>query len=75
MAQGLRLAAVGVVVGVGVALILGRGLASLLYAIQPGDPLTLVGVVVVVMGIVALACWIPAVRATRVDPAVILRAE
>lgn len=75
MARGLRLAAAGVLVGVVVALLLGRALASLLYAIRPGDPLTLIGVVMLLLGVVALACWIPARRATRVDPAVILRAE
>jgi hypothetical protein len=54
---------------------LGRVLSSALYGIEPTDPLTLAGVVLVLGGETALATWIHARRATRVDPAVALRID
>jgi predicted permease len=73
--QGIMLASVGTAVGIGVALGVTRYLASMLYDVQANDPLTMIGVAVL-LGIVALAaCYIPARRATRVDPMVALRYE
>jgi len=75
IAQGVGLSAVGTVVGILAALAITRYLASLLYGVRPDDPLTFAAVAIL-LGIVAvLACYIPARRATRVDPLVALRYE
>jgi putative ABC transport system permease protein len=73
--QGMRLAAVGVSIGVAAALVLGRLIGSLLYGVGSHDATTFFGVVVVLLGSAALACWVPARRAARVDPVVALQAE
>jgi len=73
--EGMAMAAVGTVVGLAGALGLTRFLASLLYGVRPADPATLVAVLLLFAGIAFLACYIPAWRATRVDPLVALRYE
>jgi predicted permease len=76
--QGLRLALLGVVIGVAVALVLIRLLSSfsqLLYGIGKSDPETLIAVAFVLLGVAFLACYIPARRAMKVDPIVALRYE
>lgn len=65
----------GLALGMGAALLAGRALAGLLYGVRPGDPATLGAVAALVTGVALLACWIPALRASRVDPATALRAE
>jgi predicted permease len=72
---GMRLAAVGVAIGLAGAFALTRVLASFVYRVSTMDPLTLAGAAAVLLGSAAFACWAPALRATRVDPAVSLRAE
>ena len=52
-----------------------RAIVSQLYHVAPSDPMTLVSVVIMVLGAAALAAAAPALRATRVDPAVVLRAQ
>jgi ABC-type antimicrobial peptide transport system permease subunit len=73
--RGLLLAAIGTVLGAAGAIGLGRFLAGVLYGVTPGDPLTLLGVATVLMVVAAVASWVPARRASRVDPAVTLRED
>ena len=73
--EGVLLAAAGIVVGVGASLLLTKYLATLLYSIRPTDPLVYASVSAV-LAIAAIAgCLFPARRATRVDPAMVLREE
>jgi putative ABC transport system permease protein len=73
--QGVVLAGVGVVIGLGAAVSVTRLMASLLYAVQPVDPPTYLAVAVGLVGVAALASWLPALRASTVDPAESLAAE
>ena len=73
--QGLAPVAAGLVLGVTTAVVVMRVMANRLFGIAAYDPLTLSGTVLVVLGIAALATWLPARRATRVDPSVVLRSE
>jgi putative ABC transport system permease protein len=73
--QGMTLAAVGVVIGLAGAAAATRGLDTLLYGVTSLDPVTYAGVIVLLAGVSAAACWVPAVRAARVDPSVALRGE
>jgi putative ABC transport system permease protein len=73
--QGLRLTGVGVVLGLALAWAASRSLAALLFELTPLDPATYGGVVVLLLGVAGLACWGPAWRAVRLDPATTLRVE
>jgi predicted permease len=73
--QGAWLIASGVAVGVGGALAATRLVSSFLYDVSPTDPLTFLAVTLLLAGVALLACWIPARRATRVDPMIVLRCE
>ena len=73
--QGMMLALIGLLVGLAVAFAVARLLTSLLYGVSPADPLTFTGIVFLLTVVAALACYIPARRATKVDPLVALRYE
>jgi predicted permease len=73
MKQGLTLTTIGIVVGLSGAIGLNRLIASLLFGVQPTDITTMVGVVATITLVAAVACWLPAWRASRVDPNVVLR--
>jgi ABC-type antimicrobial peptide transport system permease subunit len=75
LGQGMRLAAVGLVVGVAASFLLTRLLRTQLFNVRPSDPATVAGVVMFIAAVALLACYIPASRATRVDPMVVLRNE
>ncbi|HME56693.1 MAG TPA: FtsX-like permease family protein, partial [Terracidiphilus sp.] len=75
MREGFQLALVGVALGLAGAAVLARLLASLLYGVRPGDLSTFAGVTILLAVVTLLATYIPARRATRVDPMVALRHE
>ncbi|HXU32144.1 MAG TPA: ABC transporter permease [Thermoanaerobaculia bacterium] len=67
--EGTRLAAIGIALGLGLSLALGRLIASQLHGVAPGDPTVLATVAAVVAGVALWASWFPALRAAGVDPA------
>jgi predicted permease len=73
--QGLGLALAGAAFGLVGALIVAHLMAEVLYGVRPTDPVTFVGVALLLIGVALLACYIPARRAIRVDPLVALRYE
>jgi ABC-type antimicrobial peptide transport system permease subunit len=73
--QGLVLAITGVALGVVGALTLTRAMEALLYNVQPTDPATFAISALLLVAIAAAACYLPARRATRVDPIIALRTE
>lgn len=73
--QGLRLTLVGIALGIPAALLAARLLETMLFQIEPNDPLTVALVTVVIGAVAVAASWIPARRATRVDPVTSLRGE
>jgi predicted permease len=75
LAQGLRLTVVGLVVGLAAAFGLTRLLRAQLFNVTPSDPATLTGVAAFIALVALAACYLPASRATRVDPMVVLRDE
>jgi putative ABC transport system permease protein len=75
LAEGARMAAAGVVIGIGASLAITRLISSLLFGISPTDPLTFAGVAVLLSAVALFASYIPARRAMRVDPIVALRYE
>ena len=75
LGQGMKLAAIGIIGGLIAAVALTRFMAGLLYGVLPADPATLAAVALILGGIALLACYLPARRATKVDPLVALRHE
>jgi putative ABC transport system permease protein len=73
LGQGAKLALLGLGIGAAFALLLTRLMTSLLYSTSATDPLTFSAVAIVLLGVALAACYIPASRATRVDPMIALR--
>jgi putative ABC transport system permease protein len=73
--EGGTLVIVGLVVGAAMAFVASNVIRGLLFGVAPHDPATFVGVTLSMAGIGMTACWIPAARAARVDPAIAMRAE
>ncbi len=73
--QGTALAVVGIILGLGGAFALTRVMRTLLFGVEPSDPLTFVAVSLLLLAIALLACWLPARRAARVHPMEALRYE
>ena len=73
--QGMRLALWGYLIGAGAALLGTRVLRSMLFGVSPTDPLTFTGVGALILAAAALACYVPARRASRVDPVHALKSE
>ena len=73
--QGMRLVTAGLVLGLTASLALTRLISQLLFGVSATDPLTFIGIAVLFTGIAVFACWLPARRATRIDPITALRCE
>lgn len=73
--EGLKVSAIGVVIGLGLAWALAIASSSAMYGISPNDPITYAAVTLTVVVVAILAVWIPATRAMRVDPITALRAD
>jgi len=73
--HGMRLSAVGILMGLAAALALTRVMASMLIGVKPTDPLTFVAMAAVFCGIAAVSSWLPARRAAGLDPSAALREE
>ncbi|MGA8443204.1 MAG: FtsX-like permease family protein, partial [Candidatus Sulfotelmatobacter sp.] len=73
--QGMKLAIAGLAIGIAGSLVFGRFLASMLYGVKPADPLTFVLVSMALVGVTLLSNYIPARRASKLDPTVTLRYE
>jgi putative ABC transport system permease protein len=73
--QGVTLAGYGLLIGLGLSLVLSRFLERLLFQVSAADPVTYAGVSLLMLGITVVACYIPAKRASALDPLVALRYE
>ena len=73
--QGLMLTGTGLVAGLGLALGLTRLMSKVLFGVSPTDPFTFVVIVILLASVALLACYVPARRATKVDPLMALRYE
>jgi putative ABC transport system permease protein len=73
--KGIAVSLAGIVIGLGAAVAITRLIAGLLYGVRPGDPVTFAGVGIMLLATTLLACYVPARRATRIDPLIALRFE
>ena len=75
LGQGMGLVSVGVAIGIVGAFGVTRVLTNLLFGVRPSDPYTFAGVALLLLLVALMACWIPARRATKVDPIIALRCD
>jgi putative ABC transport system permease protein len=75
LSQGMRLTVAGIVIGLAGAAVASQVLVTLLFGVSRLDPITYLGVIVLLGVVAGIACWMPAWRAARVDPSITLRAE
>jgi putative ABC transport system permease protein len=75
MRDGLLLTAAGITIGLAGSIVAARAIRTWLFGVRPGDPLTLLVVTLLLSAVAALACYVPARRAMKVDPMVALRAD
>jgi ABC-type antimicrobial peptide transport system permease subunit len=75
LSEGLKLIVTGLLIGMGLAMALSGVLRAFLFGVEPTDPVTLVGVAILFTTMALLACLLPALRATRVDPMAALRCQ
>jgi ABC-type antimicrobial peptide transport system permease subunit len=75
IAEGASMASIGIVAGLAIAAAATSGLTALLFGVSRFDPVSYVVVTALLIGVAALACWLPARRAARIDPAITLRTE
>ena len=73
LGEGALQAAIGLAIGLAASLAVMRGLQSILFGVEPTDPLTLLGVAIALMAVAVLAVAVPAIRAMRVDPVEAMR--
>ena len=73
--QGMKLSVLGIVPGLVTAFAVTRVMSTMLVGVSPTDPLTFAAIAAFFLGVTALACWIPARRAARLDPVAALREE
>jgi putative ABC transport system permease protein len=73
MSRGLRLTLVAVVIGAAAALLLTRLMGNLLYKVSPRDPIAFGAALIILIAVALVACFLPARRATRIDPVRALR--
>jgi putative ABC transport system permease protein len=73
LGQGMTLVGTGVVIGLALSLLVGRMLSRFLFGVSAGDPASMVSTAVVLLAVAMIACYVPARRASRVDPIVALR--
>ena len=71
--EGMTLVGTGVLIGLAAALLVGRLLSGMLYGVSAGDPFSLGAAAVVLCAVALVACYLPAFRATRIDPLIALR--
>jgi ABC-type antimicrobial peptide transport system permease subunit len=75
LGQGLRQVAIGLGIGIVLAVLLARAIAVSLFQVGSSDPMTFIAIIVILLGVALVACGLPALRATRIDPIEALRTE
>ena len=75
LGQGMRTIAIGLAIGIACSLVLARAIGSMLFGVTASDPLTFAAVIFLLVAAALAACYIPARRASNVDPMVALRYE